>query len=335
MKRLLGPLAALALIFAAQLPIAEVTPLAPVAVVQAAQHAPVAVPSCAGYPEPRAWLEAHDWWTQTGEASPGRHIHVETCFPLHQTIGRSLHLDLTIREHTQPGTINQVRIQAWPSYDPAWSKTVSLACATDNCVFQVPADVPLTGATGTFEFRVTANIASNAFGKRQYQSTRWDACVVTCSGGYSTHRTGAAGWYLDTDYTNVYINDSAADRLAYGGPLTSPLTFTAKGDGKLIASIDANSHAGDPGIILPGNGTYTIDPALLAPGTHKLFLRAEEQGADGVNAGQYVQGFTVGGTPQPTPAPTGTPTPTPTATPEPTQTPEPTGTPTPIPSVCS
>lgn len=299
--------------------------------VAAAPHQPVPVPSCAGYPEPRAWLEAHDWWTQTGEASPGRHIHVETCFPLHQTIGRSLHLDLTIRLHEQPGTITLLRVQAWPSYDPAWSKTVKLVCVTDNCVFEVPADIPLAGATGTFEFRVTANIGTNVFGKRQYQSTRWDACVVTCTGGYSTHRTGAAGWYPDTDYTNVYISDAAADRLAYGGPLTKPYSFTAKGDGKLIASVDANSHAGDPGIVLtPSSGIYTIDPALLAPGTHKLFLRAEEQGADGVNAGQYVQGFTVGGTPVPTP------TPGPTATPTPTPTVPPTATPTvkPSPSAC-
>lgn len=265
-------------------------------------HPPVAVPDC---PAGWTWLEDHSWWVEKGEAYPGRHIHTELCFPLYRTFNRTLHLDLTIRLHGQPGPIDFVRIQAWPSYDPAWQRSASQLglgpCNTNDCVYHVPVDLNLSGPTGTFEFRFTTNIRTNAFKVRQFNTSRWDACNVTCSGGYSTKRFGAASWYdRGVDYTNVYTDDGAATdkglaHILSSGPITSPFTFTLKGEGVEYAEGDANSHAGDHGVILPRSGnTFTLDPALFAPGTHKLYLRSEEQTSIGLNAGQAVIDFTVG-----------------------------------------
>lgn len=309
------------------------------------------VPNCAGYPEPRVWVVSHSWWIQTGDPWPGRHIHFGGCFPVHQTIGRTLHLDLRLDLHNAPGTVTLLRIQAWPSYDPAWQKTVSISSCPEDTGCIVPVDLALNGATGTFEFRLTANIGKNAFGVRQYMSTRFDACVVTCSGGYSTHRTGAAGWYFD--YQNVYIDDGAFDRLTsrpVSGTITVPFRCL---DERCQASIDQRSHVSDPGLILfggpgiadmgsGGSHTITIDTTKLADGGHRLFLRDEHKIATGIAAGQLEVGFTVANgappaptpTPVPTPIPTVAPTATPTVAPTLTATPVPTPIITPAPSSC-
>lgn len=240
-------------------------------------------------------VESHSWWIQKGEPAPGRHIHVSTCFPRHAVLGGSLHLDIAIALHNQPGTVTLVRVQAWPQLDPAWQKTVSLSCPTANCDFVVPADINLGSATGWSEFRVTANIKSNVFGQRQYQTTRWPACLRTCSGGYGTHRTGAGGWYLGS-YQNAYIDDASMDAIQRG-PING-LTFRAKGDrSRVTVAVDAHSHDHDPGIVL-GTTTshdwksYTI-PKGLASGPHKLFIRTEQDFSTGTSAGQFVVGFTV------------------------------------------
>jgi hypothetical protein len=337
-KRRLAPIGALILatsLLAGGAVAAPAPPSAPV-VALVAPHPPVAVPDCApGW----TWLEDHTWWIEPGEAYPGRHIHAEFCFPLYRTFDRTLHLDLTIRLHGRPGPIDFVRVQAWPAYDPAWLRSASqlglAACNADDCVYHVPVDMNLTGATGTFEFRVTVNIRSNAFGVRMFNTSRFDACNVTCSGGYDTKRFGAAGWYArGIDYTNVYTNDNATSGIAHTlatGPISSPLTFTLRGEGTQYAEVDADSHHGDHGVVLARSGnTFTLDPAALAPGRHKLYLRSEETTSVGLNAGQAVIGFRVAGTPAPTPPPT--PVPTPVPTPSPTLTPAPTPPPTPIPT---
>lgn len=238
---------------------------------------------------------SHSWWQQKGEAFPGRHIHMATCFPRHAVLSGTLHLDLDITLHNQPGTITKLRIQAWPQLDPAWQKTVSMSCPTSECVFHVPADINLGSATGWTEFRLTANISSNVFGQRQYESTRFPACLRTCSGGYASHRDGAAGWYLGS-YQNAYVSSSFVDKVQ-AGPITPGTTFQAKGDrNRMIVAIDANSHANDSGIVLGTTTshdwkTYTIPN--LPSGWHRLYVRTEQDFSTGMSAGQYELWFYV------------------------------------------
>ena len=67
--------------------------------------------TCQGYPEKRVYLESQSWWEpQKGPPEhPGTgkqgHIHVETCFPLYQTLGGTgtIGFDITIRLHNMPG----------------------------------------------------------------------------------------------------------------------------------------------------------------------------------------------------------------------------------------
>lgn len=299
LRRLLIPLAALAILLTAAPPAMAAAPLPA-----------LTVPDCSVYAEPRVWLENHSWWIQKGEARPGRHIHWEGCFPLNPggtlaspIVGRSMHLDATIRLHNRPGQIKWLRIQGWAAYDPAWQRSASQLgygpCNADDCVYHSGIDVPWNGPTGMYEVRLTANLDPNVFNTRQFNTARFDVCVLTCSGGYSTRRTGAAGWYNGA-YQNVYLSNADVARLAYGAPLTAPyVVHGIKCDHKCFAAIDENSHAGDPGIPLTiSGGNVTIDPALLEPGYHKLFLRDEQTFTSGthqgVSAGQYVMAFRVG-----------------------------------------
>ena len=66
--------------------------------------------TCAGYSEPRLFLDAQGWWT----AEPGQtgsdfgHIHVSTCFPLNQTVSGVVPFDIQLVMHRDPGTIFRI-----------------------------------------------------------------------------------------------------------------------------------------------------------------------------------------------------------------------------------
>jgi hypothetical protein len=230
---------------------------------------------------------SHSWWIEKGQPFPGRHIHVGGCVPSHRTLtGSSVTLSGIIELHNDPGTLGYIRA-SWES-TVVVKATINRRCAT-NCVIPWSLTVPFGGRTGWHELRLTANIGTNVFGDRQYQSTRYPMCLGTCSGGYSTHRTGMAGWYHD-NYQNAYLDEASALRLE-AGPVTGSLIIRAKGDGhRTIVALDANSHAGDPGIVLGSTTStsyqsYTI-PAGLPTGWHRLFVRTERDFSDGMSAGQ-------------------------------------------------
>lgn len=265
----------------------------------AAARPAVSVPDCTGYPEHRVWLETHSWWIEKGEAFPGRHIHLGTCFPLGQLItGPTLGLDVYVLSHNQPGTITYVR--ASRESVVVLKVPVNWPCAVATCEFPVlHMNVPLASETGNIEIRLTANIDHNAFNHRQYNTTRWRIYHSSTSGGY-VKRSGAAGWY--DGYENAYLEDAFALRLA-ASCVSGVQTFTAKGDSgdKVIVAVDPNSHAGDPGLVLtPSGGTYTLDTSQLEPGWHKLFVRDEHTFTSagsahgiGMGAGQFIETFCV------------------------------------------
>jgi hypothetical protein len=69
--------------------------------------------TCAGYPEPRIFLEGQAWWIRT----PGRnghdfgHIHIGTCFPQAATLSGRLEADLRLILHNNPGVVDEIVVK--------------------------------------------------------------------------------------------------------------------------------------------------------------------------------------------------------------------------------
>ena len=237
---------------------------------------------------------SHSWWQEKGEPPPGRHIHLGTCFPLHQALtGSSLTLDITVELHNDPGLIKWIR-GAIGSDVVAGPYMVNWRCAT-ICTKTFRMTIPFGGYTGWREFRLSANSSSNVFGDRQYQTTRWPARIGSSTSG--TPRSGSGGWYHGA-YQNAYIDEACARRLEQGPIPSSGLACRAKGDrNRLIVAVDADSHASDPGIELVRTTSrdwraFTI-PGDLPSGFHRLYVRTEHDFSDGMSAGQHEVWFQV------------------------------------------
>jgi hypothetical protein len=251
----------------------------------------------------RVFLESQSWWSDSRVPFPGAHIHLGTCFPLTQVVTGTVPFEVMGMLHNQPGTVNILRLQVWNNgSQPKYQQTVNWSCATNDCTRIFPFSLNTTGfAAGRYEVRMTLNVPKTPTGKRQYESTRWDICIRSCTPRVSgQNRMGAAGWYTNSDYANVAINDVDGLRLMYGGPVSGTTTFRVKGDKPLLnVAIDARAHGMDPGMVIyQGAGanawrTITLDTTLLANGPHRLFIRTDHKIADGTSSGVFVLPFTV------------------------------------------
>ncbi len=260
--------------------------------------------SCAGYPELRWYLASQGWWRENkaGEAPEGRHIHVETCFPLHQNISGTFHLDIWVKLHNKPGRVSMVRIQAFNVY--TLIQPVNLTCDTNDCTYLVPMDVDTTKIpNGNREFRITANIRAQdaAFGKRFYQTTRWHAVINNGGSGHSgsesrSRSPGAAGWY--GSYANVYCGPNDGFNLISKNQ-SGVVTMTCRFDrSTAFATLDPDFHHGNSGTVIlnattGGVKTFGIDTTTLTNGTHKLFVSTSAKTGSGVLTGVLVLLFNV------------------------------------------
>ena len=279
------------------------------------QKPAVKVPDCSGYPEPRVYLETQSWWSDARVGFPGQHIHLGTCFPLLQPVSGVLTLDVHGILHHDPGNVDFLRMQVWERGNQithitqpipgGWSCPGVSECVRD---FQISIDTD-TLDQGRREFRLTFNIPTTPIGNRQFNTTRWHACIRSCTSAGEPpvddapeiDRMGAAGWYTSSEYTNVRINAADGQRLAYQ-PVSGIVAIQVLGEDDLLeVAVDAKAHGMDPGLVLydgPGLGqwrTVLIDTSLLANGTHKLFLRGDEPdlAPAGINSGVFVLPFRV------------------------------------------
>lgn len=67
--------------------------------------------TCAGYPEPRVFIEAQDWWDPIPELGGLGHIHAGACWPLGQTLTGMVHVDLRVVFHNNHGTLLRVSVE--------------------------------------------------------------------------------------------------------------------------------------------------------------------------------------------------------------------------------
>ena len=266
--------------------------------------------TCSGYPEPRVFLESQSWWTLPGRDPDGEseHIHLATCFPHAASVSGVVEFDVRVMLHHIKGTLNLVR--AAIGSDVVTKLPLSVRCATADCTYwyKLKVDTAAWPYDGRQELRLTANVERDD-GNRQYQSTGWQ--VYFANGKPVSHYRSsdlviARGWY---DQGYGYAN-ATFEAPFLTGPVSGiwrpRLSFTKS---RHFVSIDAGFHAGNPGtIVSQGSGSEIqpeIDTTKLTDGWHRLFIRADDVQAEGVNSGVLAIMFEVrnGGTPPPPPPP--------------------------------
>lgn len=284
---------------------------------------------------PCAPIEAQAWWKESGEAAPGRHAHIGTCFPTDVVTG-IVTFPIKVMWHAQPLGATATRIRIQDGSTTIWSKTSGLPAVggVADVALTVNASIDTNKlATGRHELRFGSYVRQPD-GNVQLVSTGWQLCVRSCSPRQvrsADHWTEARGWYTGAvGYQNARFL-SPLPTASVSGIWRPTIQCAAPSGGTpsmCEAYLDPNFHHGSSGTLLyHANGaaktTLAIDTSKLAPGTHKLVIRTDAQSANprGVDSGVMVVSFTVGGAaaPQAPPPPTGTPSPlpAPTVTPPP------------------
>lgn len=330
--------------------------VAAIAVAAAALVSTPAAPAAAvEYPcEPgNVQIEPQSWWRDPGEAWPGRHIHMQLCWPtgiVSGTITRDVRL--LLHEQPEPFEIIRMRIKDEASGRDVWvadldtlnlvsdgqgnfSDTVTMSFDTDSMT------------TGIHSMQLNTMV-TQPNGAQQWISSGLALYVRSNTGGQTSRNfIRANGWYTDFNY----LSSSTDTPLAAFRTIQQPFSFNTKCNGPSLASTadiigcsvvsDMNAHAGFAGNpILPfvaGPATRTATVSGLAPGLHKLVINTEADSSERagfLNSLIVITVLVPGAVPSPSVTPTATPAPTPTPTPVPTPVPTPSPTLIPSPSGC-
>jgi len=265
--------------------------------------------TCEGYPEQRVFLESQSWWSDERQPFPGAHIHLGTCFPLLQEISGVVHFDVRVILHHDPGEVNLLRVQIFDNGEnPVYAEPLSWRCPEGTCEQWFPIDIDTSTRPydGRWEFRFTANVPVTPegpnSGNRQYQTTRWAAILRNgkpVRDGQGIDRVGAAGWYTNSGYANVFIRHDDALEAAFGTVCGVWVPEIRAEMSRLVVAVDAANHGHDPGVVFydgPGNDVWRaveLDTTTLADGPHKLFLRTDDPGSNGTSSGIFVLPFVV------------------------------------------
>jgi hypothetical protein len=266
--------------------------------------------ACSGYAEHRVFLESQGWWVQT----PGQtgtdwgHVHVGMCFPQAQRVRGTVTLDVRLTMHHNPGTLTRLYggIETGNGGYDLWNVPVGLTCPDDTCVrwLQLRVDTTRVPVDGRVEWRFRPQVRTPD-GLDFTPSTGWQTYLV--NGGRpaadfrSRDEATGRGWYDDAGYANASIMSVPLAPLT--GTWSSSVILDRGSDGIPVTShgiyIDPDFHHGTKGIVVrEGSGAYrgtvTINPAGLAPGAHRLVLRADARDPRGsTNSGLLVIVFYV------------------------------------------
>lgn len=274
----------------------------------------MAVPNpvtCEGYPEKRVYLENQSWVSpQLGPAShPGTgkqgHIHVATCFPLHQTLtDDTLSLDIRVQLHNVPGVVKEFRTIAYQMGGGSAAAVFSTvpSCANTDCDTWVHVDLLLDRLT----YSGWANIWPGLFirmddGQQWYNVPRWFVNIQNGKptrpnepsfGGQPRIWIGGDTWLPAvapaSNYSPAEIliadfpwNFTTGQAIPVSG-IWQPRVWVGKSaDIHGMAMIDPALHANPPShgtMVYDGPGgslrTLTIDTTALSNGPHRLSLVA-------------------------------------------------------------
>ncbi len=296
---------------------------------------------------PCAPIEAQAWWLAPGEAAPGRHTHIGTCFPTVAVSGR-ITFPITVKWHEQPVGASATRIRIQDGSTTIWSQSSGLPSVGGKADVSMTVNATIDTdklSTGRHELRFGA-YTRQPDGDDQLVSSGWQLCVRSCSPRSvrsAEHWTEARGWYTGAvGYENARFLSPLPVSPIEGTwrPVIQCAAPSGASPNGCFVYLDPNFHAGDSGKLLYQAGgaaktTLAIDTAKLTPGAHKLVIRTDAPSVSplGIDSGVMVIGFTVGSGGPAIPS-TAAPTAPPTAAPAAPPTAAPTAPPTAAPSVC-
>jgi len=269
--------------------------------------APADNPNGPTYPQQREFVEAQSWWQDatTGDAFPGRHVHVGTCFPFNQfgsTLSGTVHLDWRVQLHNQPSTTTFIEAEiqiVTVTNNPVMVADLhpNVTCATGDCTYWFSADVntALSDRDGLEEFRFLTKV-QEANGNQQHTSTGWQARLSNGKPVNDYRGTGpfieARGWYTNLNYTNARLKTVLPGATAVSGTWTTQWDLKPGSGGTPTTGyecdVDPNYHAIPPNhgvIVKQGSGQYSgsinVNTTQLTNGTHALVCRADSRATVG------------------------------------------------------
>jgi hypothetical protein len=252
--------------------------------------------TCAGYPEPRVFIESQDWWSPIPDLGGLGHVHLGMCFPVGQTVSGLVRFDVRVIFHGNKGRLTLIKMQDDRS--------------TDHYKFN-PNFVPNTGIDTTYWHTFTLDTRKMADGIRSF---RWYAQLLHANGNPETARANwplrvengtadlnsasltqiqGSGWYkeaangADWGYQTAFLT-TGIPLAPVRGVWQPGVRFSCNGCPAMsgyMATVDPNFHAGIQGwIVKQGSGGWggnlAIDTSRLTNGVHKLVLISLAEGAD-------------------------------------------------------
>jgi hypothetical protein len=252
---------------------------------------------CSGYSNPKRYpVGDQSWWMAVPpqQGTSNGHLHLDTCFPLGETISGVVHFDVLLTMHDNPGKLVSLTVQIGGSGQYVAAKRTfnpALTCA-DTCTWPVAIDVDTRGFAndGSQEMRWRARVVTPD-GKDLFTSTSWE---VNLHNGkpVSDYRPllnyiGGKGWYTALGYTKSIITAG----FPYGSAVSGTWTLQVKceASGRPVtgcsARIDPNLHMGIDGWIVlqrpgPYKGPVVVDTHKLANGWHRFMLKTDAVSVD-------------------------------------------------------
>jgi hypothetical protein len=244
--------------------------------------------TCTGYPEPRMFIEAQDWWMPIPGVGGQGHVHMGMCWPVNQTVRGRVRFDMRIVFHDNKGRLDLIKLQddtsrtlhrLFPNHTPP---------ATPNSEYWQTFNVDTRRMPdGRRLFRWYARVR-HINGNVEYARAAWSLQVENGklnrnavpwgyyqgSGWYKEHRLG-----IDWGYQTAVIKSGIPTRAVRGiwRPRVSlgcngcrPMSFW-------FATVDPDFHNGSQGwIVRRGRGSFSdplaIDTRRLSNGAHRLVL---------------------------------------------------------------
>lgn len=269
---------------------------------------------CTGYAEPRRWVESQHWWQDPGVSTMNAgHLHLSACVPANQTIRGELVFDVTVKLHNSPAKVwlvgadvMQVARNVQEGCGNRLTCTpVSLSCQTADCTFTVKHrfDSRRVLRDGWHTIALLAN-AQFPNGRQLNTAIRFTAQFRNGFSSYNTTTAGhvhGSGWH---QFVGYQFNDLSTWPTVSNGMLRFTLNQTApdfpERQSDAITEhevlIDPDLHHGRRGTVVrtgrgPLMGTISVPTTGLAPGSHKLLIRAGTTDPDGKGTGNGVVVF--------------------------------------------
>lgn len=261
------------------------------------------------YPETRQFVDGQSWWTQAGDLEP-RHLHVGACIPEREQLSGTIHFDVKVQLHANPGKVTYVALvwegpsgdTTYQSVNPAWT------CPTlGNCAFWKSFDIPASTWTnsGLEGFRLRAT-ARQPDGKEMRASLNFQNYVNNGKSVGNVTRMPylrGKGWYTGLNYCEAAARTDLAPlpdapltgvwspwirQIDHGTDDANPTHHDIR--------LDPNIHGGIPGTFLVDaagsrDGPISVDTDTLEAGRHTLFSKTDCETSAGLNSGVLVVPF--------------------------------------------